>query len=193
MRLTTNNIKEYNQILVNEFAIYPEATQGTPTALAYTLLGLIGEVQEITTEKHIESTAVNENQETTLEKEYGDVLWYLTRMYAELNGENVDTLDDVLIYNELVSFKQNRKHLESFETQRRFGEMSNIVKKYLRKDKAEKNNELSMHLLNIAHIVKNDIYEDTGISDITILLEQNVEKLRGRVKNKTIQGDGDNR
>jgi NTP pyrophosphatase (non-canonical NTP hydrolase) len=76
------NFKDYED-KIKEFAIYPEAGEGSKMALAYCALGLTGEAGEYSekVKKLIRDGAMDK---ILAAKELGDVLWYLTRSANEL-------------------------------------------------------------------------------------------------------------
>lgn len=74
---------------INAFAIYPEAGQGTPMALAYCALGLGGEAGEYS-EKVKKLIRDGVLDKPLAVKELGDVLWYLTRSANELGYSLLD-------------------------------------------------------------------------------------------------------
>jgi NTP pyrophosphatase (non-canonical NTP hydrolase) len=79
---------------INNFAIYPEAGQGSTMGLAYCALGLTGESGEYS-EKIKKLIRDGKLDKSLAVKELGDVLWYLTRSANELGY----TLQDVAEIN----------------------------------------------------------------------------------------------
>jgi len=71
-------------------AIYPHAGSGSLTALAYVTLGLGGETGEIQekVKKIIRDSGgvIDDAAKVALMKEAGDVLWYLSRLAAEMDS-----------------------------------------------------------------------------------------------------------
>ena len=86
---------EYEQ-RINEFAIYPEAGQGTPMALAYCALGLTGESGEYS-EKVKTLIRDGKLDKPLALKELSDVLWYLTRNANELGYSLQDVAEVNLV------------------------------------------------------------------------------------------------
>jgi NTP pyrophosphatase (non-canonical NTP hydrolase) len=76
--------------ITDETAIYPEAGEGTYTALSYVALGLAGEAGEVANQvKKIardDSGTVNPEREAKLLSELGDVWWYWMRVCVELGA-----------------------------------------------------------------------------------------------------------
>jgi len=66
-----------------QFAIYPEAGEGTKLSLAYTALGLVGESGEFS-EKVKKFVRGQDLDKPLAIKELGDVLWYITASANEL-------------------------------------------------------------------------------------------------------------
>lgn len=73
------------QVSTRETAIYPCADTGEPAALAYVALGLASESGEVAgkVKKILRDGDVYALREA-IEKELGDVLWYLARLTDEL-------------------------------------------------------------------------------------------------------------
>lgn len=93
-------LNEYQDFTL-ETAIYPGAGQGTLDALAYTALGLAGEVGEIV--NSIKKVIRDETRESLngIEYEMGDALYYFARLADELGvslqsiaSDNIDKLLD---------------------------------------------------------------------------------------------------
>lgn len=92
-----------------EFARYPEASWGTPAAIAYASLGLAGEAGEVANKvKKIlrdKGGVWTTEDRDKIGKELGDVLWYL----AALADEFALHLDDVAAGNlKKLSGRQDR-------------------------------------------------------------------------------------
>lgn len=81
-RRHSTDIDEY-AILADEYAIYPEANTGSIPEAMYLALGLAGESGEVA-EKIKKLYRDNKLVAEDLEKELGDVFWYLTRLCAWL-------------------------------------------------------------------------------------------------------------
>src|SRR5690606_14537405 len=83
----TVNLNEY-QDLTDETAIYPEAGEGSITALAYVGLGLgeVGELQgKIKKILRDDNGVLTPSRRKELIDELGDVLWYVARLARELD------------------------------------------------------------------------------------------------------------
>lgn len=89
------DLDEY-QAKTRNTASYPEAFSGSPDAINYTVVGLVGEAGEIANKwKKIlrgdtslfKSFEIEEN----IEDEIGDVLWYAARLAEEL-GTTLDVI-----------------------------------------------------------------------------------------------------
>jgi len=81
------NLNEY-QDLTDETAIYPEAGEGSITALAYVGLGLgeVGELQgKIKKILRDDNGVLTPSRRKELIDELGDVLWYVARLARELD------------------------------------------------------------------------------------------------------------
>lgn len=81
-------------------AIYPGAGSGSPMSISYVLLGLAGEVGEITNKykKVLRGDAPGEELRRVLNEialEAGDALWYLSMLATELGW----SLDDIADHN----------------------------------------------------------------------------------------------
>lgn len=88
-----NSFYEYEK-LASSFALYPEAGTGSPMALAYTSLGLVGEAGEVS-EKVKKLIRDGKLDRPLTAKELGDVLWYVTATAKELGY----TLTDIAEIN----------------------------------------------------------------------------------------------
>ena len=76
------NLNEYQQFAVST-AFYPEAGEGSRTALTYCALGMNGEAGEVAEKiKKMIRDGIYHPQEILLE--IGDVLWYCANMAQEL-------------------------------------------------------------------------------------------------------------
>lgn len=103
------NFEDYKQA-IDPLVLYPRNTQ--IEALQYVALGLNGEAGEVA--EQIKKAMRNDGGELTgdrleaLKKEAGDVLWYLTRLAAELNS----TLDEIAQINvEKLNQRQEKGNL----------------------------------------------------------------------------------
>lgn len=74
-------------------AIYPDAGEQNEIAISYVTLGLLGEAGEIANKfkKVLRGDLTLADAKPALVDELGDVLWYLTRLAAEL-GVSIDEL-----------------------------------------------------------------------------------------------------
>jgi NTP pyrophosphatase (non-canonical NTP hydrolase) len=95
------NFNEY-QYKANQTAIYPDAGRGSLTALAYVSLGLAGEAGEIANKvKKLLRDGDSPEKRKALQKECGDVAWYLAQLCTELDTpldyvaqQNIEKLSD---------------------------------------------------------------------------------------------------
>jgi NTP pyrophosphatase (non-canonical NTP hydrolase) len=78
---------------ITQFAIYPEAGDGTTLPLAYCALGLTGEAGEYS-EKVKKLIRDGHIDKRLAAKELGDVLWYLTRSANEL-GYSLENIAEI--------------------------------------------------------------------------------------------------
>lgn len=87
-------MQNYEEIVMST-AIYPDAGQQNATAISYVTLGLLGEAGEIANKfkKVLRGDIPLDEGKSALVDELGDVLWYLTRLAAEL-GVSLDELQD---------------------------------------------------------------------------------------------------
>jgi NTP pyrophosphatase (non-canonical NTP hydrolase) len=101
------NFEEY-QNSTEQTAIYPKKTKD---GLFYTALGLMGEAGEVaeTVKRVIREKGSMADQETkdTLEKELGDVLWYVSQLANEL-GLSINDIAEKNI-KKLMSRKKRDK------------------------------------------------------------------------------------
>jgi NTP pyrophosphatase (non-canonical NTP hydrolase) len=76
-------------------AIYPEADTGSPEAITYVILGLVGEAGEVANKyKKVlrDNNGITDlDSLTAIASEIGDVLWYSARLASEL-GINLSTI-----------------------------------------------------------------------------------------------------
>lgn len=80
-------MSEY-QTKAAETAIYPQAGQGTPLAIAYVALGLgeAGEVQgKVKKILRDDAGVLTDEKRIAIAKELGDVLWYVARLASEIS------------------------------------------------------------------------------------------------------------
>ena len=89
-----NSFYEYEKLASN-FALYPEDGKGTPMAMAYCALGLVGEAGEAS-EKIKKLIRDGKLDKALTAKELGDVLWYLTALAKEL-GYTLSDLAEINI------------------------------------------------------------------------------------------------
>lgn len=83
-----NSFYEYEK-LASSFALYPEAGRGTPMALAYVALGLVGEGGEFSEKvKKLIRDGTFDKRLALLE--LSDVLWYLAACAKELGSSLSD-------------------------------------------------------------------------------------------------------
>jgi NTP pyrophosphatase (non-canonical NTP hydrolase) len=75
--------KDYDN-LTKDFAIYPDAGEGSDKELSYLALGLMGEAGEVA-EKIKKKIRDGKFDKAETAKECGDVLWYLTRLCSALD------------------------------------------------------------------------------------------------------------
>jgi len=92
------NFDDY-QARTSTTAIYPDAGTGSPTAVSYTIFGLVGEAGELANKyKKVlrdDRGVLTDERRRDLVAELGDVLWYVARLATELGVP----LDDVATRN----------------------------------------------------------------------------------------------
>lgn len=90
--------KEYQEA-AETTAVYPEAGEGTIGAISYVALGLVGESGEVAEQikKAIrdDNGRISQERLDKVEKEIGDVLWYISRLCSELDLD----MDEVAVTN----------------------------------------------------------------------------------------------
>jgi hypothetical protein len=166
-------INEYKEI-INQTAKYP--TQVDNFGLAYCMLGLIGETEEL----------YNEENKDNIIKEAGDCIWYMAGICKNA-GLNYDRVFDL---NTMIP--DDTQTIYAYTEQ---------VKKYYRDgkeiNKIEFENVLHMHLvsvllftLNISESSNEESSLDTLLSEI---MQKNFDKLTKRRELNMISGDGSNR
>lgn len=92
-----------------DLAVYPEAGEGTVSAVTYTVMGLVGEAGEVANQaKRIlrdDNETLTPDRLEKLKKELGDVLWYVARACDELDLD----LEDVAVTN-IARLEERKKH-----------------------------------------------------------------------------------
>lgn len=160
-------IKEYEEI-IEATAVYPEKA-----GIAYTILGLIEESEEFEN-AYFEG---NEEDETII-KELGDVLWYVTATLKEAGMKLSDLelkVGDVFDARDILT---NAIRL------------AKVGKKFIRD-----NNLKEDILVDACTNIVVTIIGVCGLTNSTFekCMEMNYDKLMHRRQTNTIHGDGDNR
>lgn len=156
-------IKEYQEI-INTTAVYPQKVDNF--GLAYCVLGIFDELSEIRDKVVKNDTQVNIN------KEIGDVLWYICASCKELN----------LDFEEIIKDRKNDPLIDPYYI---FG----ITKKFYRDNKPIDTDKIKGYLKDLLYGVLKHLPEQTIYS----ILEDNYNKLIKRRETNTLHGDGDNR
>jgi len=80
---------------IQQFAKYQDANTGSLVELMYLTLGLTGEAGEIANKvKKLYRDCDDATKRTSIQKEIGDVFWYLTMICNALNVQPESVLDD---------------------------------------------------------------------------------------------------
>ena len=198
------DLKEYQE-KSRTTALYPNLGEN----IVYPTLGLVGEIGE-TFEKIKELPSkedllftdgrpnydlifnyepIQNYQEKIVEiqKEFGDVLWYLSQCCSELGIDLYDT------FHTSCHFKYSKGTIDDMVV--RASRIAEIVKKVIRdKDGVSDNDTVKAileELSNISDCLKN-VLEAYDV-DIHVVAQQNIDKLFSRKERGTLQGSGDNR
>lgn len=156
-------IKEYQEI-INKTAVYPQ--QVNNFGIAYCIMGIFDELTEVY------GKVQNNDDQKNINKEIGDVLWYICATCKELELDFENILKD-------------RKNITTINPLGVFG----ILKKYYRDGKPIDKGFITDYLKDLAYDLLSHLPEETIYS----ILEENYNKLIKRRETNTIHGDGDNR
>jgi NTP pyrophosphatase (non-canonical NTP hydrolase) len=157
------NIKEYQEI-IGKTAVYPQQVDNF--GLAYCVFGIFDEMSEVHDKVDKNDTQANIN------KEIGDVLWYICAMCHELG----------LDFEEIVTKRTNLPDVDPFYV---FG----VVKKFYRDKKPIDPDKIKEYLKDLTYGLLAHLPEETILG----ILEENYNKLIRRRETNTLHGDGDNR
>ena len=165
-------------------------------AIPYIVLGICGEAAELY-EKMTELDIFKPKTNDLLEKEIGDVSWYLAG-WAEENGLQ---LEDIVMLGTIPTMDIDKSIYEVMNDIVIYsGQIAEFAKKALRDDFADiskgkypeskmlKTNiaaaNLYASLLNVCYVLEIDMAK---------VLQQNVDKLKARAEKGKLQGSGDER
>lgn len=166
-------------------------------AFSYVVLGICGEAAELYEKLIFELKQSSENAGTELlQKEIGDVAWYLAA-WAE---ENSLQLVDIFKLADREVFPTNGLYKISQELVLYSGEIAEITKKALRDNFSEMRNrkfpeeklvKVNLAAANLMSVLTSIcFYLDFSFEQI---LTDNVEKLKSRTRRGTLGGSGDTR
>jgi NTP pyrophosphatase (non-canonical NTP hydrolase) len=185
------NYKEYQKI-INKTAVYPKEM-----GIGYTVLGLIGETDELLTaliggfliKKHAKLDNKS-NYREAIAKEIGDVLWYIAATCNELNIHLQEVFIDDTI--DPIEILPEDRQLERFSDPILLAaELAEKAKKYLR-DKAAPDKNKVIERLQAIYVNCKSIAEYIDY-DIETVMQMNYDKLIKRRETGTLHGSGDNR
>jgi len=179
------------QKFVNKTAFFPRSTQGRN--ISYLVMGIVEEVGEIyefiLKKQKLKDTDnyLNEYVITQIIKELGDLVWYVTAICNEMSFP----LERLMQYTK-VKLENNVNHSSLLLY---LGDLSGAVKKMIRDDKEiiteEKSNLIITNLCYILVYVL-QICKNNQVKFKTVL-EVNMNKIKNRMKNGTLQGSGNDR
>ena len=159
------NLIKYEEI-INKTAVYPKKVDDA--GLYYCLVGLFDEIDEV------KEKILDGESEESINKELGDVVWYLCALCNELG----------ISFNKVIT---ERKELD--EREFRVELLYGIVKKHYRDNKPIDKEKVYYILSNFAFGILDHLPEE----EILKILEDNYNKLMLRRETNTLHGDGDNR
>ncbi len=173
------NVKDYKEI-IKKTAVFPQKVDNF--GVSYLFLGLLGEIDEMSSSLNALYTFKGENQdelEKNVVKEVGDVFWYVTGLSNEMG------LDVEKIFS-----------LESCELPKNysFNVMAENIKKFYRDGKELNKKVISDYLQCYIKAVMDNISKFKS-DNLTMenIMKTNYDKLMKRRETNTIHGDGDNR
>lgn len=166
-----NKIEEYEE-KARKTAIYPNISEN----YQYPLLGLIEEAGEIDEKIHLGVTDLNE-----LNKEFGDVYWYLTSCSFELK----------LNFNELLNSPIESDLPIGIEASK----IAGYLKKIIRDDNGvmtdSKKDKIIISIKKIVFLLQK--YQKKYNLNTLDIMKNNIEKLYSRKERGVLKGSGDNR
>lgn len=187
---------------VENLAFYPYAKQKNVASLIYPVLGLNGEASEVLEKIGKETDkgnvyTISKNDIPDILKEIGDVLWYITRVAAELNS----SLEEICLNMKISDLTENvgefDKNCRAMSVSA--GQIAEITKKTLRDDGGdilvEINGDRRTAILEeltktLLYLVKLSANLGASLDDVAIM---NIEKLLSRRDRNALHGSGDNR
>lgn len=176
---------------VRLLGFYPEVGTGGPLALAYTTLGLVGEVGEWHT-KLLDyaqpSKALRSARDLAAQQELGDIFWYLDALSYE-----VQLGFKVMEPEGLAGVLQAGLISEPLTMVEHLGRIAEIVKKHLRDGTSKHWIQVLNHVRGLADMFIRLAEEQWGPEAIPKVLELNAEKLLSRATRGVLGGSGDNR
>jgi NTP pyrophosphatase (non-canonical NTP hydrolase) len=173
-------------------AVYPHKGKGDHYAIAYTALGLggeVGEMQEKIRDFQLgsESVGAEKNREEFV-KELGDIFWYFAGLSTELGID----IDDI-IPSDWETWEALPHVILGLGGSA--GRVQERIKKVLRDSGGvvtpEKKQQIQEDLREVARFLI-ALCRELGI-EVELVLEGNIAKLFSRKDRGVLQGDGDNR
>lgn len=180
-------IKQYQEI-INKTAIYPQSVNDFGKAYVY--LGLMGEWNEMVSaysSHYYTFSKLKVNND--LEKEMGDVVWYICAASLEFNL-NFSRFIDIIKTTTERNFTSTEECLDDCMSVN-LSVISEDMKKYFRDGKKDIYSSIETIIEHLCILMSEICYWE-GI-DIHNVLKMNYDKLILRRKTNTVKGDGDNR
>lgn len=182
--------KKYEETVL-ELSKYPHANELTINAALYPAFGLVGEATEAL-EKFYYASDRNE-----IVKELGDVLWYITRLSAELGS----SLTELINHIDGEPYDDNEDDvMDHFINMiASSGRCAEHVKKTIRDDHSDLNKPFNLErekkILQELHSLLTSLTRITTLihSSIEEISFMNMDKLLDRNNRGMIHGEGDNR
>ena len=184
------------QKFVNKSSIFPRSTQGRN--LSYLVMGMVEEVGEIyefvlkqdsLDENHPQHNILSKYLQEQINKELGDLMWYITAICNEMNYPLSHLIQYTKVKNDMMKENLNMKLILYL------GEISGAVKKLIRDDnEVLTNNKKNVITTNLCYILS-FILQLCNNNKISLgkIVEINANKIKNRIKNNTIHGSGNDR
>ncbi len=176
---------------VRPLGFYPDVNTGGPLALAYTMLGLVGEVGEWNTKLLDYAQAAKtprDARDLAAQQELGDIFWYLDALSYE-----VQIGFKVMEPEGLAGVLQAGLISESLTLIEHLGRIAEIIKKHLRDGTNKHWIQVLNHIRGLADMFIQLAEEQWGPEVIPKVLELNAEKLLSRAARGALGGSGDSR
>lgn len=181
---------------VATLALYPHTGEESIASLIYPAFGLCGESAELTEKVHLckDAEGIVQNRDE-IEKEFGDVLWYLTRMAAELGS----SLSKVAFEGEKNLVRVEDVFAGLRELTIATGAIAEQMKKSMRDDSDSLQESISSDRRDVifANLVKvfTSLVAIGDVVGITVgeAAKHNLDKLFSRRDRNMLHGSGDNR